>query len=80
MESVELTHNVASNEEEAMDYEYHTKVLYWSYEIVNAWMIVAGIILYNLYPNQIYNGWWAVQCPVTAYTTASAGTSGAIER
>jgi hypothetical protein len=63
-----------------MDYESHTKILYWSYEVVNAWMLVAGIILYYWYPNQIYNGWWAVQCPVTAYTASVTGASGTIAR
>lgn len=51
----------------------------WTHEFVNMWMLIAGIILYYWYPNQITSGWWAVQCPVTAYTTAVTGTASVTE-
>jgi hypothetical protein len=62
-----------------MDYEYHTKVLYWTYGLGTTWMIVLGYLVYYWYPNQIYNGWWAIQCPVTAYTEKRDGTASVVE-
>jgi len=64
-----------------MDYDTHTKVLYWSHELLNVWMIIGGIIIYTWYPYQITNDtWWSTQCPVTAYTEKTTGASGTIER
>ena len=64
-----------------MDYDYHTKVLYWTYGLGTTWMIILGYLVYYWYPYQITNDtWWSTQCPATAYTTAVTGASGTIEK
>jgi cytochrome b subunit of formate dehydrogenase len=77
METEQFTHNVALNEEEAIDYEFHKEVLYWTYGLGTTWMIVLGYLIYYWYPYQITNNsWWATQCPVTAYTEKVDGAAG----
>jgi len=58
-------------------------ILYFAYGIIHVWMAVLGFLIYGYYPGLMSsNSWWKVQCPSTAWTTASlavavaAGTAG----
>ena len=62
------------SEEAAVEEEEPTNptILYFAYGIIHVWMAVLGFLIYGYYPGLMSsNTWWKVQCPSSAWTTAS---------
>lgn len=47
-------------------------VLYFAWGLLHVWMSVFGFLVFNWYPGMMSsNTWWAMQCPVTAWTSTT---------
>jgi len=50
-------------------------IFYYGYGAVSLWSIIVGYLILGWYPNRFKtDAWWKLQCPETAYTTASYKT------
>lgn len=51
-------------------------ILYFAYGIIHVWLAVLGFLIYGYYPGLMSsNTWWKVQCPSSAWTTASIASA-----
>ena len=78
MNEEEVNNDEGYGEEEALEEEEdptNPPIFYFGYGAVSLWSIVVGYLILDWYPNRFKtDAWWKLQCPETAYTSASFKT------